>query len=252
MRFLAGTATAAIMAVSSAYAADLGLPMKSPVPPAPEFSWTGCHAGINLGLGTGQALWTDTVADGNIDNDLLAATTRTAHLDLLGGTGGGQVGCDMQLSRTWVVGIGASLNGSLLGGTGMDQFNSDWTLHDNVDWYGTVTGRVGAAVVNDVLIYAKGGLAFAHNNFEIENSGVTLGTPSDIRLGWTLGVGVDWAFSPNWSAFVEAAYYGFSSQTETFNNPVAVAGGFVDPPFTINVQPSFETVTFGVNYRFSW
>src|SRR5579872_173668 len=244
-RLLAGTAVAAMMAGSSAYAADL--PTKTPYPApvvAPQFSWSGCHMGGNTGLGAGHTKFTDTKPDGNIDNDLLALTARTANTDLSGSVFGGQVGCDVQFSN-WVVGIAGSLNWSDITGTNMDQFNQTWTLRDKMDWYATVTGRIGTAI-NNMLLYGKGGVAFAHNKFEIENSGVTLGTPADVRTGWTIGTGIEWSFAPNWSAFVEANYYGFASKTETFN----VVPGFINPPTTINVKPSFETLTFGVNYRF--
>jgi len=242
-RLLTGTAIGAVMAVTTAYAADMGIPMKAPMMPAPQFSWTGCHAGVNLGLGNGETRWTDTVPDGNIDGS--TTTNRTALTDISGGVGGGQLGCDMQFSGNWVAGIGGLINWSNIASSSQDQFNAPWNLRDQVDWYGSVTGRLGASIDN-VLLYGKGGVAFAHNRFAIENSGVSLGTPSDTRVGWTVGAGVEWAFAPHWSVFLEGNYYGFDSKTETFNN----VAGFINPPFTINVQPSFETVTFGVNYRF--
>ncbi len=244
-RLLRGTAIAILMAGSSAYAADLDTLLKAP-PPAPQFSWSGCHVGVNMGLGDGHLQWQDTQSDGNIDG---TGTTRTAHTNLSGGVGGGQLGCDIELGPGLVMGIGGSFDWSDVAGTNQDQFNVPWTLTDHTDWFGTATGRVGA-VVDRVMVYGRGGAAFAHNNLEIENSGVTLGTPSDMRTGWTLGAGLEWPFSPHWSMVLEADYYDFAAKTETFNNPAAVAGGFINPPFTINVQPSFETVTFGVNYRF--
>ncbi len=258
IRFLAGTAVAAVMAASSVQAADLAPPYyKVPPPPPPVFSWTGCHVGGNLGLGAIHTTWQDTVADGNIDNNLPflgfgfgGPTTRTASIDGAGGVAGGQVGCDYQFAGHWVVGIAGSINWSDISATGMDQFNQTWTLRDKMDWYGTVTGRVGFTPVNTALIYGKGGAVFAHNNFEIENSGVTLGTPSQVITGWTVGAGVEWAFSPSWSIFLEGNYYGLPTRTETFNNAFAVANAFVNPPFTINVKPSFETITFGVNFHF--
>jgi outer membrane immunogenic protein len=251
IRLLAGTAIAALMAGSSAYAADLGVgpQFMPPPPPAPQSGWTGCHMGINYGLGAGHVQWTDTQADGNIDSDLLATTARTASTEMSGGVAGGQIGCDLQFGGNWVMGIAGSLNWSDITGTNQDQFNNAWTLRDHIDWYSTVTGRAGFAVGN-VLIYSKGGVVFAHNAFEIENSGVTLGAPADVRTGWTVGTGIEWAFAPNWSAVIEGGYYSFPSKTETFNSATAVAGAFVNPPFTINVQPSFETLTLGVNYRF--
>jgi len=247
MQLLAGTAVAAVMAVTTAYAADM--PMKAPFVPAPppQFSWTGCHVGVNAGLGAGHLQWTDTQPDGNVDGN--TGTNRTAHTDMSGGVAGGQLGCDMQFGGNFVVGIAGMMNWSDITGTNQDQFNAPWTLRDNIDWYASITGRLGIAV-NNVLFYGKGGVAFEHNNFEIENSGVTLGTPSDVRTGWTLGAGLEWAFAPNWSAVVEANYYSFAAKSELFNNPGAVGGGFINPPFTINVQPAFETFTLGVNYRF--
>jgi outer membrane immunogenic protein len=243
--FLAGTALAGILAGTSAYAADVRVPLKAPIV-APQFSWTGCYVGGNVGIGAGHAEWTDIVPDGNIDNDLIARTARTAHTDMSGMVAGGQVGCDYQFNGSWVIGIAGSLNASDVTGTNMDQFNQTWTLRDKIDWYGSVTGRIGAAI-NTALIYARGAYAFAHNNFEIENSGVTLGTPSNTRTGWTLGVGVEWAFAPCWSAFVEGNYYRFGNNTETFANNL----NFVMQPPLINVQPiAFETLTVGLNYRF--
>jgi outer membrane immunogenic protein len=250
MRLLAGVAVAAIMAGSSAQAADLGPPPARPMfAPPSQFNWSGCYGGGNVGLGAGHVQWTDTQPDGNIDGT--PTTARTANNDMSGGVAGGQLGCDLQFGGALLAGIAGSLNWSDITGTNQDQFNFPWTLRDTMNWYATATGRVGIAL-NNVLLYAKGGAAFAHNNYEIENAGITLGTPSDTRIGWTAGTGIEWAFAPNWSAVIEGNYYGFGAAAETFNNATAVALGAILPPNTINVSPSFETLTLGVNYRFGW
>jgi outer membrane immunogenic protein len=252
---MVGTAVAMVMAASSAHAADMEMPMKAPPLPAPQFSWTGCHVGGNVGLGAGETRWSDTTADGNIDGLSLG---RTALTDTSGGVAGGQLGCDLQFGGNWVVGIAGLINWSNISSSSQDQFNAPWNLRDQVDWYASVTGRLGYAI-NTALIYGRGGVAFAHNNFAIENSGVNLGTPSDVRTGWTVGVGLEWMFAQNWSVFLEGDYYGFPTQAETFS--AAAGTGFIMPcgictptPFSnnIRIQPSFETLTFGVNYRFGW
>ena len=251
---LAGTAIAAVMA-SSAYAADLGPPpVKAPMMPAPVFSWTGCHIGGNVGLGAGETRWSDPTPDGNIDGISLG---RTALTDLTGGVAGGQLGCDYQFSGSnWVIGLAGSFNGANIASSMQDQFNSPYNLRDQVDWYATVTGRLGYAI-NTALIYAKGGVAFANNKFAINNSAINLGTPSDTFTGWTVGVGFEWAFAPSWSVFLEGNYYGFGTNSETFN--AAAGTGFIMPcgvctptafSNNIRIQPSFETLTVGVNYRF--
>src|ERR1700693_3733841 len=64
-----------------------------------------------------------------------------------------------------------------LTGTNFDQFNDTWSLRSNVDWLATVTGRLGYAI-NNVLLYGRGGAAWAHDKFEIENAETNLGTPA--------------------------------------------------------------------------
>lgn len=240
-------AAVAIAATGAATAADLPLRTKAPPPggigPAPVFSWTACYVGANVGLGAGHTQFQDTVPDGNID--AFTTSARAAHTNSSGGVFGGQVGCDWQVSPTWVLGLQGTFSGADIDGTNQDQFNAPWTLTSNVDWYATITGRVGWAI-NNVLLYGKGGAAWAHDKLEVENSGVFLGSPTVTRLGWTVGAGAEWAFTPRWSAFAEANYYSFGNTT---SNLIPVAG-FDDAPFTFNTKLQFETFLLGVNYRF--
>jgi outer membrane immunogenic protein len=251
---LISVAASAILAANSAFAADLAPPPVY-VPPPPQFSWTGCHIGANIGVATGRGTWQDTLPDGNIDAaGLTAFTNRTAVTDTSGGIYGGQVGCDYQFAASpFVVGLEGTIDGANLEGTNQDAFNFTWTLRNRIDLFGTVTGRVGYAVpgASNVLLYFKGGVVFAENRFEIENSGVTLGTPSTTRTGWTVGAGVEWAFAPNWSFFVQGDYYDLGKNaTETFNNFFAVENASVLAPFTINTHTTYEDIKLGVNFRF--
>jgi outer membrane immunogenic protein len=213
---LAGVAATAIAAANFAYAADLA---PAPyVPPPPVFSWTGCHIGANIGLASCRNTWQDTRPDGNIDG--FTTSARTAITNTSGGIYGGQIGCDYQFAASpFIIGLEGTINGANIEGTNQDAFNAPWTLRDRIPLFGTVTGRVGYAVpgASNVLLYFRGGVVFAENRFEIENSGVTLGTPSATRTGWTVGAGVEWAFTPNWSLFVEGDYFDTGHATEAFN-----------------------------------
>ena len=61
-------------------------------------------------------------------------------------------------------------------------------------------GRVGYAF-NNVMFYGTGGLAFG------ELRATTFGlSESHTNAGWTLGVGAEMGFAPNWSAKVEYLY----------------------------------------------
>lgn len=129
---------------------------------------------------------------------------------------GGQVGCDYQFaSSSFVIGIEGAGSGSTMRSSRSIVFalgNPGLALvQANTDFLPGLTARFGYAFDN-VLLYANGGVALAGDKFEV--SGSFAGTPFDFRgldnrLGWTVGGGVDWAFSPHWSAFIEYDYYQF-------------------------------------------
>jgi outer membrane immunogenic protein len=231
-----------VTSMPSAGAADLGYPAKAPLAPAVLFSWTGCHVGTHAGAGSGHTTMRDPVPNGNIDATM---TGQTANTDMSGGLFGAQAGCDYQFSGNWLAGIEASASRSDITGTNQDQFNFNWTLRAQTDWFGSVTGRFGW-VVDRVLFYGRGGVAFAHNKFEIENANINLGQPSLGRTGWTVGSGVEWPFAPTWSVFLEADNYGFGQKGVRFQGNIPLAG---NPPFIVLTRETIEAFKFGVNYR---
>ena len=232
MRVLAGATIALCAAAGSAAAADLGIPMK-----APGMSWTGCHIGIQGGLGAGHNTWKDQPANLAFGTGFIDANGfgETANTDMSGGLVGGQGGCDLQFSGPFVVGIQGSMSASDMTGTNFDQFNDTWSLRSNVEWLAAATGRLGYAV-NNFLIYGRGGGAWAHNRFEIENAETNLGTPQATRLGWTAGAGVEWAFAQNWSAFLEVDYYSFGGTNVAFPGNTFNGSGGATAPFTVNTS----------------
>ena len=240
---LAAAAAAALIDAGAAGAADLGYPTKArPEAPVAVRSWTGCHIGGHAGQAAGHTTMRDPVPNGNIDATM---TGQTANTDMAGGFYGGQIGCDLQFGSNWVAGVEASLSGANLTGTNQDQFNFEWTLRAQTDWFAGVSGRLGWTV-DRVLLYARGGVAFAHNRFEIENANINLGTPSATRTGWIVGSGIEWAFAPGWSVFLEGDYYRFGEQDVRFVGNIPLAG---NPPFTVRTKEAFEALKFGVNYR---
>ena len=110
----------------------------------------------------------------------------------------------------------------------------------------SVTGRVGYSW-DRFLGYVKGGGAWVRDNYsQYSTAGTLIDVASETRSGWTVGVGGEYAFAPNWSAFVEYDYYGFGTRTV----PFAVAGTGVFA-FNEDIRQSINVVKIGVNWRFT-
>ena len=60
----------------------------------------------------------------------------------------------------------------------------------------------------------------------------------DIKSGYTLGGGVEWAFAPNWSLKSEYLYVDLGE--DSFSTPVG----------TYTTETDFHTARVGLNYRF--
>jgi outer membrane immunogenic protein len=70
-------------------------------------------------------------------------------------------------------------------------------------------------------------------------------TTSDTQthLGYTVGGGVEWGFTPNWSVKGEYLWAHYESQNYFAS---LIPPGFASGTFDVN------TVKLGVNYRFGW
>ena len=114
-----------------------------------------------------------------------------------------------------------------------------------------MAGRVGYAF-NNWLIYAKGGGGWAGlNNPTLTN--VTTGNSisisnSNSNDGPVGGVGVEWAFAPNWTAKLEYDNLFLNNSNFTVAAPGTPIDGHAISIFNRDVQ----TVTVGVNYLFNW
>ena len=111
------------------------------------------------------------------------------------------------------------------------------TTESKINSFGSVTGRAGFAM-DAALIYAKGGYAWANNKASISALGTTF-SDSQTHSGYTIGGGLEYLFTPSWSAKAEYMYTSLGG--ETYN-----LGGF--PLDSGNLD--FHTIKVGVNYHF--
>jgi outer membrane immunogenic protein len=258
MRNLFLVSSALVCAAAPAMAADLApMPMKAPAVVAVPAMWSGCYVGGNVGAGWNHTSFTDAGNDipglGTVHTFAPIGNSVSTN----GGAsvvGGVQVGCDYEFSNHWVIGIGGDFAWTNINGIANDPFfngknGAPIQFGTQTKQIGSVTGRVGYAW-DHFLLYGKGGAAYAHDNYNINNANclfVTCGNlvGSSDRAGWTAGVGLEWAFAQNWSALVEYDHYGFGNKGVGFISPATAPGALIFP-----VKQDVDVVKVGINYRF--
>jgi outer membrane immunogenic protein len=248
----ASVAGVALVAGAPAHAADLRTrPTYDPPPPVvapvPIFTWTGCYIGGHVGGGWGRKTFSDNPDSAEFAVASGGSTPESITNDVSGFLGGGQVGCNYQFSPNWLVGVEGSFSGADINGDVVDPFNTGKTFHAKTDWLASVTGRVGWTW-NRWMVYGKGGIAWAHDHFSANDvsDNFSLLPVTETRTGWTVGAGIEWAFLPNWSAFVEYDFYDFGTRTEAF----AWSPSSTNP--TIDIKQQVQTAKIGINYLFNW
>jgi outer membrane immunogenic protein len=270
-----------------------------PPPPAPIWTWTGFYVGVNAG-GTwsgnndiysfGTPLFADPRAPVGTAAGLAASvagvTTNVPNGRGSGFIGGAQAGYNWQFNKG-VVGVEADIQGLSGKRSGLmlttvptpafpgNNVNTSLATTGNVDWLGTLRGRLGFLASPSLLLYGTGGLAFGDvkssttiNQIWTGNGAVaTVNAPygsfasiSQTRAGWAAGVGGEWKFAPRWSAKLEYLHYdlGRVSYSGTLNNVVAPPGGsvptggvFYSLAATSSMRANGDIVRVGVNYAFT-
>ena len=244
-----------------------------------ESSWSGFYLGVYAGRAWGDA-------DLRTDAGTLTATSyfrssaNIASVNENGSgsvspdaaVGGAQIGFNIQHGKL-VAGLEAdfgafNLNGSR-GATNFPYptFPAQYTVRASMDtdWLLTARARLGWAPQPNLLIYATGGLALTNirisNSFsdDADTEGVGGGSRTQIRAGWTLGGGAEWALTSAWSVKAEYLYVDFG--TASVSNSVvcgpavaadcaAVLGGAVSSPFSTSADLAAHIARVGLNYKF--
>jgi outer membrane immunogenic protein len=259
---IAAVATAISLASAPAFAADL--PMKAAPMPVAVWSWTGFYFGAHVGAGWGETESTVTgfsaavpgiAGPGGVINGTSSIpfnqNSRSGFL------GGGQAGYNWQ-AGLFVLGVQGDIAGLDVKGT--DPCLVILTCTSKSDWLATVSGRVGAVILDRGMIYAKGGGAWLHTKNSVGIGSLTIGGVPLIPAtnitngeydqgGWLVGLGTEWMITQNWTAFIEYDYMRFENKNVAFKiNPVLVAPATV----TINTSQTntLSIAKVGVNYKF--
>ena len=216
---LAGVALS-VASATAASAADMqARPYTKAPPPAmvsPAYNWSGFYIGALGGYGWGSG-----------------------DSDASGGFGGGTVGYNWQFPGSqFVFGVevdaaGASIKESFT----EDQGGILVTQDSKINSFGSVAGRAGFAM-DAALLYAKGGYAWANNKATISGGGVSF-SDSQTHSGYTIGGGLEYLFTPSWSAKAEYMYTSLGSENYNLLGEQLSSGNL-----------DFHTIKVGVNYHF--
>lgn len=241
MKKFIGAALASLSAVT-AMAADL--PVKAPPPvyvPSPVYNWTGFYVGGNVGYGWSTKDWTDISAATGLPTGFVATNHPSGFL------GGVQGGYNYQTGQ-WVLGIEGQISWTgMKGSTPFIEPNgmlSDESVHTSIHWLSSLAGRLGFAW-DRALLYGKGGAAWVNEDHWQEFNGVKdTNVVGAMRLGWSAGLGFEYAFWDHWTAKIEYNYWDFGSHRYPF---VATADGRLFPS---DIVQKVQTVQVGINYKF--
>jgi len=213
----------------SAVAADLPSTKSAPVfTPAPVFSWTGVYVGVYGGGAFGEGK--STVVNFGLK------TSASPN----GGTAGGLVGYNYQFSPNFVIGLEGEG-----GWQGLESSTTIFgvTTKSSTDYVARIRGRLGYAMGN-ALIFVAGGASFSDLKLSVSSPGANSYAITKDSVGWTIGGGVDYAFTPNWIARVEYLYDEVPSTTYGF---LATSGLTYDD---VRVKSSESTVRAAIIYKF--
>jgi outer membrane immunogenic protein len=295
-----------LAAIESASAADMAVKAPPP-PPAPVYSWTGWYVGGNVGY-SWNGSDTYVAGTGNVET-IIAFPPETASLPfafsaaqndgLKGVIGGAQLGYNYQFGPNWVLGFETDFQDS--GERGNNQFTGPFSglwcagllgpgscaptaerpfnataatgYEAKIDWFGTVRGRLGVLVGDQLLIYGTGGLAYGR--FGISGNTIITGLPSNhipivsgppsvvttqfdaskTDVGFTVGGGMEGKFSywlpSNWTWRVEYLYLDLGS-IDTAPTPFATGVFPLVSTGTTTTHTHFNDniVRVGLNYQF--
>jgi outer membrane immunogenic protein len=245
----AAAIAASTLAVGAANAADI--PRGAPPPPVvqalPIFTWTGLYVGLNGGyvFETGKSTITGT--PGLLGTGLTPGPQKTLGD---GYTIGVQAGYNYQIGA-FVAGLEADVNYVDLGKTIVSTTGGlTTTLTQNTSYLATLRGRLGVAF-DRVMIYGTGGLAMGNHYAATSLTGLGGGwdgTKSEVKFGYAVGAGLEYAITNNWSAKLEYIYYDLGKHD--FASPQVSGAIIPGVSGTTKAENKGNIVRAGLNYRF--
>jgi outer membrane immunogenic protein len=272
---LASVVSLGFSGLGAASAADMAVKALPVVAPVVVYNWTGCYIGAHAGGGWGRNRndFGRAVASGPTEEGIFApGEFGPFNHNTSGGVAGGQAGCNYQTANNFVIGIEGEAFWSGMKGS-YTALEENFPIGDPGQfsrfesrnlWDADLALRLGYAW-GRALLYGKAGVAFGnfsytetHDDFPTTHAcpgvafvgnGFVNGQCSvsfnRTQTGLLLGLGLEYAFTNNWTGKVEYDYIDYGS----FNLPYPSAGAAIQ---SFAVHETKQIVKVGVNYKFNW
>jgi outer membrane immunogenic protein len=234
-------------------------------------SWSGFYAGLGLGVRMARDDLTETTLAADAVPVSLDGVASNQSFDGTAFRASPYVGINWQFAPQWVAGLEADAG---FGGqkTTLPGFvspaqrglsGSDF-LAVKTTWDASLRGRIGYLLTPATLVYATTGIAWQHYNVlsvcsspectAISSDTLVLGgeaiSASKLKMGWTVGGGIEAALWDHWRIRAEYRYADFGTSSFTVTRPAdEVDVNTVTDVFDVNLRT--HTVTFGLAYLFN-
>jgi outer membrane immunogenic protein len=189
-------ASAAVLSLSvGAQAADIPSKKAPVLAPAPVFSWAGLYVGGSVGYAhQSTRVSANTNLQGNPGSTVSGASA----------IAGVDIGYNLQ-DGSLVYGVEADV--SALHASGSSFFGGKYFRKAKLTGLSTLRARVGYAF-DRVLVYGTGGFALGQLKDSSGETNVSARTAniSTVRAGWTLGGGIEYAYTAKWTVRAEGLY----------------------------------------------
>ncbi len=247
---------------------------------APVAIWSGLYIGGTVGFGTGDTsdkfdiettgtgtdeafesvanTWGLDLSDGGLD---AIEAFFSNDYDMDGAVYGGFIGYNWQKGNA-VFGIEAGLNGTDFDGDTKCALVAD--CRRELDYYATVTGRLGYAV-NNFMFYGFGGVAWGDVKTRVGYFGESADAAWEVdeedefsssfnqdqtHVGWTAGAGIEFAFTERFVAGVEYAHIDLgeeSHQALWYEDTTDDDAGTIDVRNKVDV--TFDVIKVRASYK---
>ncbi len=224
---------AAVLLGSTALAAAADAIVDEVVVVDTAYNWSGVYVGGQVGYAFGSADYTYNPNDPDQNSDYDYDHNPDGFI------GGVYAGYNYQFTNGVVLGGEADIVWGDLEDSSVAPGDDVFSATTSIDWMGAARLRLGYAM-DRFLPYVAAGVAFGQFDFEELQDGNSYGDADEDLIGWTLGLGAEYAMTDNWIVRGEYRYTEFDDQ-DFVEQPV-------DDDWTVKLRS--HDIRFGVAYKF--